>query len=71
MRQLAHSRVSPEPSHERRPATGWESGRHVSIKGLADPDRALARSLRRGQPSSGRACFHGRPIPSTGIRCLP
>ena len=29
-------------------ATGWESGRHVSIKDQANPDRALARSLRRG-----------------------
>ena len=31
------------------PATGWEAGWHVSIKAPADPDRALARSLRRGQ----------------------
>ena len=51
------------------PATGWESGWHVSIKAPADPERAPARSLRRGQPSSGRGCFHSRPIRSTGIRC--
>ena len=40
-------------------------------QGPADPDRALARSLRCGQPSSGRACFHRRPIRSNGIRCRP
>ena len=37
------------------PATGWESGWHVSIKAPADPARALARSLRRGQASLCRA----------------
>ena len=35
--------------------TGWEFGWHVSINDLADPDRTLARSLTRGQPSSRRA----------------
>ena len=61
------------------PATGWESSWHVSIKAPANLDRALARSLRRGQPFSGRrllfrqgrACFHGRPIRSNSIRCRP
>ncbi len=53
------------------PPTGWEAGWHVSIEAPADLDRALAGSLRRGKPSSGQACFHGRPIRSTGIRCRP
>jgi len=44
------------------PANGWEAGWHVSIKDLADPARALARSLRRGQLSSGWAIpFPARP----------
>ena len=44
------------------PATGWEAGGHVSIEDLADRARVLARSLRRGQPSSGRATtFPARP----------